>query len=104
MRDYMTMCEVEVESYIMEINIVGMNLPEWVDLTAINDGKLTSCSILGWRMWSSDGIIQLARTVVPFKQAEVQLYALGINFENQRYESLEMSQYLVKQENAHLIL
>ncbi len=83
-KDYLTICEAEVESYILEINIAGMNLPEWVDLSAINDGKLTSCSILGWRMWSSDGIIQLGRTVLAFKQAEIQLYGLGIDFESQR--------------------
>ena len=83
-KNYLQLCEVEVESYVLEINVEGMNLPNWVDLTAINDGKLTSCSILGWRMWPSDGIIQLAGTVVPFKQAEIQLYSLGIDFEGQR--------------------
>ena len=83
-KDYLTICEAEVESYIKQINVSGTSLPQWVDLTAINDGKLTSCSILGWRMWPADGIIELARTVVPFKQAEIQLYGMGINTEGHR--------------------
>ena len=83
-KDFLQICEVEVENDVMQINVVGMNMPEWVDLTAINDGKLTSCSILGWRMWPADGIIQLGQAVSPFKQAEVQLYSLGIDFQSQK--------------------
>ncbi len=83
----LTLCEVEVEGRIYPeviINVTGKNLPEGVDLAAVNDDDISSCVSLGQHTWLSDGVIQVGRAVLSFQNARLRIYASDISFQWQR--------------------
>ena len=79
----LTLCEVEV--YVFPIhytNVTSSILPSNIslDLSAVNDGLVETCTVLGNQTWSADGLLWLGDADERFPNVSYRIHASGINF------------------------